>query len=68
MSDEQVHIYSVGIPYQAELIRQMLVDHDIPAFILNKKDSNYNFGDIEIYVYRDHVIRAKMLIGEFENQ
>ena len=68
MGTEQVHIYSLGNPYQAELIRQMLSDRNIQSFIVNKQDSAYKFGDIELYVHRDHVIRAKMLIREFENQ
>ena len=66
MADDLVHIYSVGKPYQAELIKQMLTDHNIQAFIVNKQDSAYKFGDIELYVDRDDVIRAKMLIREFE--
>ena len=68
MSGEQVHIYSVGSPYEAELIRHMLQDHDIAAFIVNKQDSTYRFGDVEIYVHRDQVIPAKKLIGEYEAQ
>lgn len=66
MAEDLVHIYSIGIPYQAELVKQMLTDHDIHSFIVNKQDSAYKFGDIEIYVQRDDVIRAKMLIREFE--
>ncbi len=46
----------------------MLADHEIAAFIINKQDSTYKFGDIEIYTYRDNVIRAKKLIQEFESQ
>ena len=68
MSTDQVRIYSIGNQYQAELIRQMLVNHNIQAFIVNKQDLAYKFGDIELYVHRDHVIRAKMLIHEFEGQ
>ena len=68
MGTDQVHIYSIGNSYQAELIRQMLSDHNIQSFIVNKQDSAYKFGDIELYVHRDHIIRAKMLIQEFENQ
>lgn len=67
MSGEQVHIYSAGTLYLAELIRQMLMNHDIPSFIINKKDSVYKVGDIELYVNRDQVIRAKKLISEFES-
>jgi len=67
MANDQVCIYSIGNPIQAEFIRQMLSDHDIEAFIMNKQDSTYKFGDVELYVHRDHVIRAKMLIREFES-
>ena len=66
MDNEQVHIYSLGNAYTIELVRQMLSDHNIQSFIINKRDSVYMFGDIELYVHRDHVIRAKMLIREFE--
>lgn len=68
MATDQVHIHSMGNPYQAELVRQMLSDHNIQAFIVNKQDSAYKFGDIELYVHRDHAIRAKKLILEFEEQ
>lgn len=66
MDSNLVHIYSIGSPYTAELMRQMLSDHDILSFIVNKQDSACKFGDIELYVHRDNVIRAKMLIREFE--
>lgn len=67
MATDQVQIYALGNPFKAELIRQMLLDHDIQAFIVNKQDSAYKFGDIELYVDRDKVIRAKKLIKEFES-
>ena len=66
MDNDLVRIYSSGQPYQAELVRQMLTDHNIQSFIVNKQDSAYKFGDIELFVHRDNVIRAKMLIQEFE--
>lgn len=66
MATNLVNIFSTDKPYYAELIRQMLSDHQIHSFIINKQDSAYKFGDIEIFVHRDHVIRAKMLIREFE--
>jgi hypothetical protein len=66
MENDLVHIYSSGQPYVAELVRQMLTDNNIQSFIVNKQDSAYKFGELELYVHRDHVIRAKMLIREFE--
>jgi len=68
MAGEQVYIYSADTLYLAELIRQMLMEHNIPSYIINKQDSFYKFGEIELYVNRDHVIRAKKLITEFESQ
>jgi len=67
MSSDLVYIYSSGQPIRAELVKQMLASHNISAFLVNKQDSAYKFGEIEVYVGRDDVIRAKMLIREFEN-
>ncbi len=67
MSNDMVHIYSSGQVIRAELVKQMLADHNISAFLVNKQDSAYKFGEIEVYVGRDDVIRAKMLIREFED-
>jgi len=61
-----VHIFSSGQPYQAEMVRQMLSDHNIQSFLVNKQDSAYKFGEVELYVNRDDVIRAKKLIQEFD--
>ena len=47
MDNDLVHIYSSGQPYKAELVRQMLSDHNIQSFIVNKQDSAYKFGEIE---------------------
>lgn len=66
MASDLVRIYSLDKLYQAELLRQMLDDHNIAAFIVNKQDSAYKFGDIELFVHRDDVMKAKMLIREFE--
>ena len=60
-------IYSTDQLYIAELAKQMLHDNGIEAVVVNKRDSTYNtFGDIEVYVNRDNVIRALKLIKEFE--
>ena len=66
MEDNLVHIFSSGQPYQAEMARQMLADHNIHSFLVNKQDSAYKFGVVELYVHRDDVIRAKKLIQEFD--
>ena len=67
MEDNWVKIFSTDQPYQAEIARQILEDNDIPAVVLNKKDSSYLvFGETEVYVDQDNVIRAKQLIKTLE--
>lgn len=66
MPGKNVIVYTTNQLYQAEMLKNILADHGIFSFIINKQDSNYHFGDIEVYVNQDDVIRAKMLIEKFE--
>jgi len=68
MTSKKVLVYTTNKLYEAEMIRQYLLDHNITAFIMNKMDSAYLFGDIELLVARDDVIRSKKLIGDFLKQ
>lgn len=68
MEKNMVLVYTSVQVYEAELLRQMLADHQIHVFLLNKQDSAYKIGDIELYVQRDDTIRAKRLIEEFHKQ
>jgi len=65
MEANLVHIFSSGEPYKAEMAKQMLTNHNIQSFLVNKQ-SAYKFGVVELYVNRDDVIRAKKLIQEFD--
>ncbi|MFZ5940269.1 MAG: putative signal transducing protein [Bacteroidota bacterium] len=66
MNEELVCVYITGKDYLSTLLRQILTDNDIESYAINKQDSSYQFGDIEVYVHRDDVIRAKRIIAEFE--
>jgi hypothetical protein len=48
------------------MLKHFLADNDINAFTIDKRDSSYHFGEIELYVLRDDVLRAKSLIKKFE--
>lgn len=52
--------------YTAEIGKEVLSENNIDAVIINKKDSNYLFGAIEIYVERDNAIRGKHLLENLE--
>jgi len=57
-------IYSIGKLYQAEMVKTILEDNDIEVVLINKQDSFYLIGDIEVYVKPEEVIRAKFLIKD----
>lgn len=69
MQEDWILVYSTNLEYQAELVKQMLENEGIIVQTLNKRDSTYgSFGDIEIYVYKDEIIKSIRLIKEFESE
>ncbi|GJM62285.1 MULTISPECIES: putative signal transducing protein [Persicobacter] len=48
---------------RATIVRDVLEQNNIPAFLMDKKDRAYAiFGNYEIKVQRDDLLRAKQLI------
>ena len=68
MLDNWVPVYSSSQLYEAEMVKSLLAENDIECVILNKKDSVYMFGDIEVYVPTDETLKAKQLIIEFKGE
>jgi hypothetical protein len=60
-------VYSTGTEYLAELLKQILEENNITALIINRQDSSYHFGDIEVYVKSEDFAKAKQMSEEFEN-
>lgn len=56
-------IYSVDALYKAELIREKLEEEGIISDIMNKMDSFFKVGDIEVYVRLEDEARAKDIIN-----
>ena len=46
-----------------ELRRAVLEEHGIPAVVLNKRDSSYLFGFVELLVQEEDAARAESLIA-----
>jgi hypothetical protein len=61
MDDWRV-VYYCGKQYRAEMVVGLLKENSIDAILLNKQDSLYLFGDVEVYVKPEDVIRAKHII------
>ncbi|WMJ72483.1 DUF2007 domain-containing protein [Cytophagaceae bacterium ABcell3] len=57
-------VYSTDKHHRAELVKDVLADNQIEAVIINKKDSSYHFGEFEIHVTRDNVIKALKIIED----
>jgi hypothetical protein len=57
-----VKIYSTTKNYKAELIKGLLFENGIESVVVNKQDSSYLFGELELYVMTDDAIKAKHII------
>jgi hypothetical protein len=68
MSDNWVEVYSTSQLYEAELIKSIMEDNEIECVIMNKQDSVYQFGDIEICVPTESILKAKQLISEYKGE
>jgi hypothetical protein len=57
-------VYSDPSLHKAEIVKAILEDHSLKPVIVNKQDSNYKFGNFEIYVNPDEVLMAIKLIND----
>lgn len=64
MDKDWVKIYTSTDFYKAELVRQVLVDHDIEAVLMNKQDTSYKFGEVQINVPKQHALQAIEIITQ----
>jgi len=61
-------IFSTNQLYQAEMLKDLLETNEITAVIINKQDWAYRaFGDIEVYVKRDDILHAKIIVNRFQS-
>lgn len=64
MEQEWAMIFTSNQLYEIELIKGLLLENNIESFTVNKQDSLYFFGDIELYVAIDDIMKAKLIISE----
>ncbi len=68
MEDNWVSVFSTNQPYLADIVKQVLLENNIVSVVINKKDSSYTIlGEVDVYVDRDHVIKAKSIIESIES-
>ncbi|MBS1527206.1 MAG: DUF2007 domain-containing protein [Bacteroidetes bacterium] len=53
MEKNWIRIFTSTNYYQAEIVKQMLIENQIDTVLLNKQDSSHRtFGDIEVYIHQ----------------
>ena len=57
-------VYKTHLLYRAEIVKAVLQDNDLPAVVVDKKDSNYGFGYYEVHVTADSVLKAIKIIQD----
>lgn len=66
MEKDWVLIYSASKMYQAELLKEVLSENEIICDLINKKDSSFLLGDIEVYVHNEDKEKALALVKDFK--
>jgi hypothetical protein len=59
MEKNWIRIFTSTNYYQAEMVKQMLIENEIDTVLLNKQDSSHRtFGDIEVYIHQQDFSNA----------
>ncbi|MCY4778737.1 DUF2007 domain-containing protein [Sphingobacterium sp. UT-1RO-CII-1] len=63
METNWVKVYTLTDAIRTELYKQFLEENGIPAVVLNKQDSAFKFGKIELYVSDVNFNEAVLLLA-----
>ncbi|MBN1598102.1 MAG: DUF2007 domain-containing protein [Bacteroidales bacterium] len=67
MEKNWVCIFKSNTAYLAEIAKDVLIEKEIDAVVINKQDSNYHFGFYELYVERNNAVRGKYILNAIED-
>jgi hypothetical protein len=65
MTENWESIYTTPIAHRAELAKALLLEHDIPAVVVNRQSSSYptiGWGKSEVHVLAKDAILAKVIL------
>ena len=61
--DNWVSVFTTNEEFEAERLKELLSDSNIPAVILNQKDSSYiMLGEVNVMVNKEHKEEAEKVI------
>ncbi|GAB3924812.1 putative signal transducing protein [Mucilaginibacter myungsuensis] len=59
MEKNWVKIFTSTNFYRAEIVKQMLSEHQIDSVVMNKRDSSHQtFGHVDVYIHQDDFSQA----------
>ena len=59
MEKDWIKIFTSSDFYRSEIVKQVLIENQIDAVLLNKQDSSYrSFGQIEVYIHQEDFSKA----------
>jgi hypothetical protein len=64
MNNDWIKIYTSTQFFKSEMVKQVLIDNEIEAVILNKQDQSYKFGEVEVLVQEHNRETALAIISE----
>lgn len=50
MNKDWVKVYTSGDFFKSEIVKQVLVENDVPAVIIDKSGFPYRLGEVEVYI------------------
>lgn len=62
MENNWTLVYSTDKAYEAEIAKAVLAENGIEAIEINRKDSSYIFGEIDLYVDAPHSDEALLIL------
>jgi hypothetical protein len=64
MSVNWVSIYSSKYIHKVEIAKAVLLDNNIDSIVVNKQDSAFLFGEIELHVHPNDQLEAKQILNK----
>lgn len=70
MSDYEkwAKVFSTNNVVESSIVQSILKENFIECVEINKKDTAYLFGEIEIYVPKENAFEARQLIPDFSHE
>lgn len=64
MNDKWIKIYTSHQFFKSEMVKQILIDNGIEAVIMNKQDTAYKFGEVEVHIPEgDYSNALEIIVG-----